>query len=151
MSEITFYILKGLFYGYSKEAIHAFLMRRCDIDSGRGTDESPSSLGTHLEDTGLIPSARELAMTLEEVTLDVNSRRICSAPFPGGDLFSHEFDAFIENPPADTEDRVFEVLKYIQENTYESYLRANAERRGRSELPAGRLEESSPDAGVPRH
>lgn len=83
-------------------------------------------------------------MTVEEVTSDVNSRRICKASFPYDGAFDVEFAAFTGNPPADIEDRIFEVLKYLQENTYESYLRANAERRGRGDLPAGRPEQVSP-------
>lgn len=151
MTDITYYILSGLFYGYSKEAIHAYLMRRIDVDTGNLTEFSPTSQGTFLAYTGLIPSARELAMTLEEVTSDVNSRRICKAPFPNDGAFDTEFEAFTENPPADLEDRVLEVLQYLKENTYESYLRTNAERRSRGDLPAGRTEQVSPGAGVPRH
>lgn len=113
-------------------------MRCCDVDMGNESEFTPTSTGTQFEHMGFIPSARELAMTVEEVTSEVNSRRICKASFPYDGAFDVEFAAFTENPPADIEDRIFEVLKYLQENTYESYLRANAERRGRGDLPAGR-------------
>lgn len=151
MTDLTYFILSGLFYGYSKESIHAYLMRRIDVDTGNLNEFSPTAIGTQFEGMGFIPSARDLEMTLEEVTSEVNSRRICKAPFPSDGAFDTEFDAFTENPPEGTEDRIFEVLQYLKENTYESYLRANAERRSRGDLPAGRLEQSSPGAGVPRH
>ena len=151
MTDLTYYIMSGLFYGYSKEAIHAYLMRRGDVETMNVSDLSPSAMGTAFEGTGFIPSARELAMTPEEVTSEVNSRRICSVPFPNDGAFDQEFDAFVENPPEDIEDRILEVLLYLKENTYESYLRANAERRRRGDVPAGRTEQVSPGPGVPRH
>lgn len=135
MTDITYFILMGIFYGYPVDAIHAYLMRRCDVDLGNLTEDSPKGLGTQFEGTGFIPSARQLAMTLEEVTSEVNSRRICTEPFPN-DASDGEFETFIDNPPNDIQDRIREVLVYLQENTYESYLRANAERRGGSQLPA---------------
>ena len=151
MNRLIYFILTGIFYGYSKEAIHAFIMRCCDVDMGNESEFTPTSTGTQFEHMGFIPSARELAMTVEEVASEVNSRRICKASFPYDGAFDVEFAAFTENPPADIEDRIFEVLKYLQENTYESYLRANAERRGRGDLPAGRTEQVSPGPGVSRH
>lgn len=151
MNRLTYLVLAGIFYGYSKEAIHAYLMRCCDVDTGNVNDLTPTSTGTQFEHMGFIPSARELAMTVEEVTSEVNSRRICKASFPYDGDFNVEFAAFTENPPADIEDRISEVFYYLQENTYESYLRANAERRSRGDLPAGRTEQVSPGPGVPRH
>jgi hypothetical protein len=150
MNDITHFILMGIYYGYPVDAIHAYLMRRCDLEMGGLTEESPTSIGTQFALTGLIPSRRQLGMTLEEVTSEVNSRRICSQPFPH-DGPEDGFDAFLDNPPEDIEDRMTEVLVYLKENTYESYLRANAERRSGSQLPAGRLDETPPGPGVSRH
>lgn len=150
MTDVTYYILMGIFYGYPVDAIHAYLMRRCDVDTGNLTEDSPTSMGTQFEGTGFIPSARQLAMTLEEVTSEVNSRRICTEPFPK-DAPDDGFEEFLDNPPEDIQDRMTEVLVYLKENTYESYLRANAERRGGSQLPIGRLDESPPGPGVSRH
>jgi len=124
MNDLAYFILSGLYYGYSTEAIHAYLMRRGDVETNMVNRFTPTGVGTQFEDLGFIPSERELVMTLEEVTSDVNSRRICSVPFP----FSgpeDEFEAYLDNPPDDTEDRVLAVLQYLKENTYESYLRSN--------------------------
>ena len=107
MNRLRYFILTGIFYGYSKEAIHAFIMRCCDVDMGNESEFTPTSTGTQFEHMGFIPSARELAMTVEEVTSDVNSRRICKASFPYDGAFDVEFAAFTENPPEDIEDRIY--------------------------------------------
>ena len=110
-------------------------MRCCDVDMGNEGEFTPTSTGTQFEHMGFIPSARELAMTVEEVTSEVNSRRICSQPFPSDDPCDEEFEAFFEDPSEDVKNLVVEVLLYLKENTYESYLRANAERRSRGDVP----------------
>lgn len=138
MIKLKYWIMTGLFFGYSKEAIHAYVMRSIDVYNDAVTEFTPTSTGTLLDGTALIPSARELAMTLEEVTSDVNSRRICSTPFPNDLAFAEEFDSFVENPTPEALGYLEEVLIYLRENTYESYLRTNARRRGRGDVPVGR-------------
>lgn len=135
MRQLAYFILQGLFYGYSKEAIHAYIIRRTDLENLAMSTFTPTSNGTPFEGTGFIPSARELAMSYEEVTSEVNSRRICSQPFPSDDPCDEEFEAFFEDPSEDVKNLVVEVLLYLKENTYESYLRANAERRSRGDIP----------------
>lgn len=134
MKELAFFILSGLYYGYSKEAIHAYITRRCDIDTLNVSSFTPTSSGTPFEGTGFVPSERELAMKPEDVISELNSRRICSAPFPGLGP-DEEFDVFFDNPPESVKNQVVEVLQYLKENTYESYLRTNTERRNRGDIP----------------
>ncbi len=38
MNRLRYFILTGIFYGYSKEAIHAFIMRCCDVDMGNESE-----------------------------------------------------------------------------------------------------------------
>lgn len=149
MNDLTYFILSGLYHGYSTEAIHAYLMRRGDVETNMVNRFTPTGVGTQFEGMGFIPSERELAMTLEEVTSDVNSRRICSVPFPNDGPFDTEFEAYLDNPPDDTEDRVLAVLQYLKENTYESYLRANFERFQRGEVPAWGAPEAPAAPGIP--
>lgn len=134
MRELAFFILSGLYYGYSKEAIWAYITRRCDMDMMNVSTFTPSSIGTPFEGTGFVPSDRELAMTPEDVISEVNSRRICSVPFPGNGP-EEELDDFLANPSEEVKNQVVEVLLYLKENPYESYLRTNAERRSRGDIP----------------
>lgn len=131
-----FYALKGVYFGYSKESIHAFAMRDQDDDNGTIDEFTPTSEGTPFDGTGFIPSEREVKLGWEAVTSEVNSRRICKAPFPFGTCPEEELMAFADNLTSEQRARIREVLQYLQENTYESYLRALAGRRSRSQLPA---------------
>lgn len=50
MNRLRYFILTGIFYGYSKEAIHAFIMRCCDVDMGMRVS-SPQPLPAHSSST----------------------------------------------------------------------------------------------------
>lgn len=125
MSDIQYYILNGIFYGYSKESIRAFLTRRWAVDNRRMTPGTPTAMGTPFEGTGMIPSARELELGLEAVTSEVNSRRICSHPFPYDFTAEREFDAFIDNLSPEVLVQYGEVVHYLLENPYEPHLCTN--------------------------
>lgn len=125
MSDASYYILGGIFYGYSNESIRAYLMRRWAVDNRSVTPETPTSIGTPFEGTGFIPSARELELGLEAVTSEVNSRRICSQPFPYDATASREFEAFLDDLPPEVLLRYGEVVHYLLENPYEPHLCTN--------------------------
>lgn len=145
MNDDYYFILTGIFLGYSKESINAFLTRRHLIHAGK-TDNLPSSIGTLFEGTGLIPSERELNMSFEDVVLEINSRRVCSLPFPTEGDWQDEFDAFVKQEPSNEIRRrwleyqcyLVDNCDHIREAIDESHLRTNPERRERHPVQTGR-------------
>lgn len=158
MDDIFYFAKVGFFLGYSPESVVAYIQRRNDVDNRRVTADTPTSAGTELEGTGFIPSARELAMSREEVISDINSRRIHSTPFPeAGDEMDEELDRFFHEDP---EEKVrlawiaflLNVVHNVKqrEEPHESHLCTDPERRQRLTLQTRRTDrEAEARSGIP--
>lgn len=80
ITDVTYYVARGIFYGYSRESIQNFVIRHYCVDN-QLTVDTPSSKGTPFEGMGWIPSETELGLDPQEVIRLINFRRIYSVPF----------------------------------------------------------------------
>jgi hypothetical protein len=80
ITDVTYYVARGIFYGYSQESIQNFILRGYCVENQLVID-IPSPTGTLFEGMGWIPSEKELGLDPQEVIRLINFRRIYSVPF----------------------------------------------------------------------
>lgn len=80
ISDVNYYVARGIFYGYSQDSIANFIFRCYCVDNNQSMIGLPTSIGTPFEYLGWIPSEEELAMNPQDVIDLINKRRTFSVP-----------------------------------------------------------------------